>query len=57
MSDLRATAGLAVGIVDRLGKQGISPRHKAEILAIAQQLVAVELIRDQVEANKPPQDE
>jgi hypothetical protein len=57
MSDHRETAARAVGIVDRLGQQGFSARRKVEILAIAQQLVAVELIREQAEANKPPQDE
>jgi hypothetical protein len=57
MSELRTIAARAVQIVDRLGQQGHSPRSKAEILAIAQQLVGVELIREQAEANKPPQDE
>jgi hypothetical protein len=57
MSDHRATAARAVQIVDRLGDQGYSPRRKTEILAVAQQLVAVELVREQAELNKPPQDE
>ena len=51
-NDTKETAAVAVGIVDRLNR--FTPIRKAEILALAQALVGLELQREARAAAAPP---
>jgi hypothetical protein len=55
VSDHKETAAAAVGIVDRLERQGFSPKRKAEILSLVSNMINIELLRESAATASVPQ--
>jgi hypothetical protein len=51
MSDHRDIAAKACGIIMRLEREGFAPQTRAEVIALAQTMVNIDLMRERVAAG------